>query len=151
MNMAAKLFLMLNAIAFMLIGIKTTVDPVAAMADLDMSPQSVTEANEIRSIYGGMHFSFGVMMLAGALLPALTRHALWFCAAFLGGLVGGRLSSLLLDGQPNELANFLLVFESVVLIAALCLQHGVRNNQNSPTRSEAVQQTSTISSDGIGR
>ncbi len=51
MNMAAKLFLMLNAIAFMLIGIKTTVDPVAAMADLDMSPQSVTVSTEIRSIY----------------------------------------------------------------------------------------------------
>lgn len=96
------------------------------MAALDLSPRTVTASNEIRSIYGGMHFSFGCMMLAGALISGLTRHALWFCAAFLGGLVAGRVSSLLLDGQPNTLANQLLVFESLALIAAAFLQHGVR-------------------------
>ena len=126
MKTAAKVFLILNAVAFMFIGINTTLDPGAAMAALDLSPRTVTASNEIRSIYGGMHFSFGAMMLAGALLPALTRHALWFCAAFLGGLVAGRVSSLLLDGQPNDLANFLLVFETAALLLALILQHTVR-------------------------
>ena len=127
MKIAAKIFLVLNTIAFMMIGINTTMDPGAAMAALDLAPQSVTASNEIRSIYGGMHFAFGCMMLAGAFMPGLTRHALWFCAAFLGGLVAGRLSSLMLDGQPNDLANFLLVFESVVLAAALFLQRGMRD------------------------
>jgi hypothetical protein len=126
MNTAARIFLILNAVAFILIGIKTMLDPVAGMAALDLSPRTVTASNEIRSIYGGMHFSFGCMMLAGALISSLTRHALWFCAAFLGGLVAGRVSSLLLDGQPNTLANQLLVFESLVFIAAAFLQHGIR-------------------------
>ena len=53
MNKAAKIFLVLNAIAFMLIGIKTTIDPVASLASQDLSPQSITAANELRSIYGG--------------------------------------------------------------------------------------------------
>ena len=126
MKTAAKVFLILNAVAFMFIGINTTLDPGAAMAALDLSPRTVTASNEIRSISGGKHFSFGCMMLAGALISGLTRHALWFCAAFLGGLVAGRVSSLLLDGQPNTLANQLLVFESLALIAAAFLQHGVR-------------------------
>ncbi len=133
MNKAAKIFLVLNAIAFMLIGIKTTIDPVASLASQDLSPQSITAANELRSIYGGMHFTFGCMMLAGALMASLTRHALWFCAAFLGGLVAGRLSSLILDGQPNDFVMFLLVFESVVLLCALILQHGIRGD--SPPKS----------------
>ena len=61
-------------------------------------------------------------------MASLTRHALWFCAAFLGGLVAGRLSSLILDGQPNDFVMFLLVFESVVLLCALILQHGIRGD-----------------------
>ena len=49
-----QIFLLLSGIGFMLIGINTFRDPIAAMAGVELGVQSINALNEVRANYGGM-------------------------------------------------------------------------------------------------
>ncbi|HWP66548.1 MAG TPA: DUF4345 family protein [Candidatus Limnocylindria bacterium] len=77
-----------------------------------------TAMNELTATYGGMHAALGVFFLLAAFVPALRLGALWAAAAFLSGLVIGRIVSLVRDGIPGPMPLALIVVELMgVLIA----------------------------------
>ena len=77
--------------------------------------------SEIRANYGGMHVLFGIFLIHGAFKMHVQRTALLVVAVFTGGLVLGRLTSLLLDGIPNAGVWLLLIAEAVLCLAASVL------------------------------
>jgi hypothetical protein len=116
-----RIYLALSALAFVLIGLNTFHDPVAAMAGLELQPSSVSAFNEVRANYGGLQVTIGLVLLAGVLSAAWLRPALWVSAAVTGGLVAGRLVSIALDGLPNSVVVGFFVLEIVATLAAFAL------------------------------
>ena len=92
----SRLFLSMSAIAFLLIGLNTLYDPVAAMTAIELQPTSISATNEIRANYGGMHLAFALIMLTGAIAASARRPALWMSFSITFGLVVGRLISFIL-------------------------------------------------------
>ena len=128
----SRLFLSMSAIAFLLIGLNTLYDPVAAMTAIELQPTSISATNEIRANYRGMHLAFALIMLTGAIAASARRPALWMIFSITFGLVVGRLISLLLDGMPNATADFLLALEIVSTAGAAGLLWFSRNISHEP-------------------
>lgn len=125
MSRLVKLFLILCALAFIYIGLATFHNPVAALAPVEITPLTVSAFNELRASYGGLQIGIGLLLLAGALLPSLTRPALLAQALMVGGLAAGRLVSIGLDGLPNGFVLMLLALESTIaLLSAVFLVWG---------------------------
>ena len=105
----------------MLIGVNTFRDPVAAMAGVELGVQSINALNEVRANYGGMQIGIGILLFSAALLQWLSRSALLALSLITGGLVVGRLVSIMLDGMPNTTVQALLILEFVTTVAAIFL------------------------------
>lgn len=116
-----QIFLLLSGIGFMLIGINTFRDPIAAMAGVELGVQSINALNEVRANYGGMQIGIGILLFSAALLQWLSRSALLALSLITGGLVVGRLVSIMLDGMPNTTVQALLILEFVTTVAAIYL------------------------------
>ena len=116
-----QIFLLLSGIGFMLIGINTFRDPIAAMAGVELGVQSINALNEVRANYGGMQMGIGILLFSAALLQWLSRSALLALSLITGGLVVGRLVSIMLDGMPNTTVQALLILEFVTTVAAIFL------------------------------
>ena len=116
-----QIFLLLSGIGFMLIGINTFRDPIAAIAGVELGVQSINALNEVRANYGGMQMGIGILLFSAALLQWLSRSALLALSLITGGLVVGRLVSIMLDGMPNTTVQALLILEFVTTVAAIFL------------------------------
>lgn len=116
MSRLVKLFLVLCALAFIYIGLATFHDPLAALAPVEITSNSVSALNELRANYGGLQIGIGLLLLIGALLPSMTRPALLVQALLVGGLAAGRLVSIGLDGLPNGFVLMLLALESTIAL-----------------------------------
>lgn len=68
-----------------------------------------------------LSIAMGLMVGYGALANRFRDAALLVVALFAGGLVLGRLVSLMLDGSPNEAIWALLIVESVGCVVAALL------------------------------
>lgn len=126
----SRLFLLPCGLAFMLIGLNTFHNPLAAMAGVELAVNSVSALNEIRANYGGLQIGMGLLLLAGWRMPTLTRSALLAQLLIVGGLACGRVISMSLDGLPNTKIQGLLVLESVIALMSLALlmtQKGATN------------------------
>jgi len=125
MSRLVKLFLILCALAFIYIGLATFHDPLAALAPVEITSNSVSALNELRANYGGLQIGIGLLLLIGALLPSMTRPALLVQALLVGGLAAGRLISIGLDGLPNGFVLMLLALESTIaLLSAVFFLQG---------------------------
>ena len=102
MTRLTQLFLLLSGMGFILIGVNTFRDPVAAMAGVELGVQSINALNEVRANYGGMQMGIGLLLVSAALMTWLTRPALLALSLVTGGLVVGRLMSIMIDGTPNS-------------------------------------------------
>ena len=116
-----QIFLVLSGIGFMLIGVNTFRDPVAAMAGVELGVQSINALNEVRANYGGMQIGIGILLFSAGLLSWLSRPALLALSLITGGLVVGRIVSMVLDGMPNTTVQALLILELLTTIAAIFL------------------------------
>ena len=105
----------------MLIGVNTFRDPVAAMAGVELGVQSINALNEVRANYGGMQIGIGILLFSAGLLSWLSRPALLALSLITGGLVVGRIVSMVLDGMPNTTVQALLILEFLTTIAAIFL------------------------------
>jgi hypothetical protein len=119
--MKEKIFLVLVGAIFIGLGTYNLVLPVAAISIFKITLVEVSSINEIRANYGGMHLLLGLFFLYGALANRFRDAALLVVAVFTGGLVLGRLVSLMLDGSPNEAIWALLIVESVGCVVAALL------------------------------
>lgn len=116
-----QVFLVLCGLAFVLIGINTFVDPLRAVAPLELNVNTVSALNELRATYGGMQIGIGLFLLAGVWRAALTRPALLAQALLVGGLVIGRLVGITLDGLPSGFVQGLLALELTISVLSVLL------------------------------
>lgn len=116
-----QVFLGLCGLAFVLIGINTFVDPLRAVAPLELNANTVSALNELRATYGGMQIGIGLFLLAGVGMAALMRPALLAQALLVGGLVVGRLVGIALDGLPSGFVQGLLALELTIAVLSVLL------------------------------
>ncbi len=121
MTRLTQLFLLLSGLGFILIGVNTFRDPVAAMAGVELGVQSINALNEVRANYGGMQMGIGLLLISAALMTWLTRPALLALSLVTGGLVVGRLMSVMIDGMPNSTVQALLGLEFFTTVIAIFL------------------------------
>lgn len=116
-----RFYLLVSALAFLWIGVNTMVDPRAALAPLDLTPQTNAALNEVRANYGAMQFAIGLLLMLGTLRERWRLTAVVTNMTLCGGLALGRLSSLWLDGMPNDFVFMLLAIEVTVAISGAVL------------------------------
>lgn len=119
--MAAKILLLLSGLVFAGVGLTSLVSPQTGVDPLGLQLVTINSLNEIRANYGGMHLLLGLFMLGGAVRDIWQRQALLIIALFTGGLVLGRVTSLLVDGTPDSVILSFLLIEAVGCLWATAL------------------------------
>jgi hypothetical protein len=112
MTTFAKIFLALNALVFIGLGLRGIWDPVA----------------EARAMYGGAHIALGLLFLYGAIQRSWLKSALLVLALFVGGLAAGRLAGVMADGANTPIILQFLGIEVVVTALALWLRRAVKDD-----------------------
>jgi hypothetical protein len=110
--------LALSGLAMLYVGWTGLTAPANLMEPLGIPLAGPSAHNEIRAAYGGMHVGIGIFLLATALRPALRGVGLWANLCIMGGLVAGRVASLVVDGAPGGFVFGLLAAESVATLAS---------------------------------
>ena len=95
-------YLVVTGLIFLIVGLRALLNPVAAVAiPYSLNANGIDAKNYLRSGAGGVAIAGGGVMIAGAFIPALTLSAAMISVTILGGLVFGRVVSLMLDGNPG--------------------------------------------------
>jgi Domain of unknown function (DUF4345) len=110
---------------FVIFGLTVLFAPGMITNSIHLMPSGRAGLGEMRGLYGGGFFGFGLVILAGLRCPASSQGLLLAMSIILGGIVVGRLLSLVLDqdfsfAAPNALFEF--------IIAAACYyesRHGL--------------------------
>lgn len=97
--------------ALVLVGLNGVFAPAALLAPLGIALPGASALSEARANYGGMHLGVGAFLVTGAVRRDLRTPALTVAALFLGGLVAGRVASLVVDGPPSAFVAGLLATE----------------------------------------
>jgi hypothetical protein len=116
--MKEKVFLIIVGLNFIGVGLYNLAQPVDGASIFEIVLANVSSINEIRANYGGMHLLLGLFLIHGAFKMHIQRTALLVVALFTGGLVLGRITSLVVDGSPNEVVWALFIVEAVGFLVA---------------------------------
>ncbi len=109
--MAARIFLGLSALLWLPYGIACFLNPGSLALGAGVAASSATGSTELRAMYGGLQAAIGLLAGAGALRPALARHALVTLAFVCGGLGVARLGGAALDGGFTQYTGMALGLE----------------------------------------
>jgi len=113
-------YLLVTGALFILVGLRALIGPVGAVArPFGIAADTPDTLHYIRSGSGGVALGCGSAMIAGGILPAYALAGLVVGVAVLGGLVAGRLYSLVVDGRPGRIALMSGGFEAFGLISGL--------------------------------
>jgi len=85
---------------------------------LDVQKLDLNFAHILRAVMG-LYLALGCFWLYAAFDPRYRNAAILTAALFAGGLVTGRLLSLVLDGRPSSLLMFYVVIELVLVPIAI--------------------------------
>lgn len=121
MQVFARFFLGITGLVFAGLGVFNLLFPVHGIIGFEIFPSTISALNEIRANYGGMHLALGLFFLSEASIRPLRAPALLVAALFTGGLVAGRLVSLVWDGKPNPFVWTLFSVECVGCLVASAL------------------------------
>ncbi|WP_225725189.1 MULTISPECIES: DUF4345 domain-containing protein [unclassified Nocardia] len=122
----ARIFLLVAATAFLLIGINSMLRPAAMAAGGGLTTTTTAGLSEIRANYGGMHLTIAAFLGLGALWPPARPHALSLVAVVCGGLVLGRLVGIAVDGIPPTGTLLLSAIETTATAISCLLLHHTR-------------------------
>lgn len=114
-----SLFLVLMGLAFANVGVQALVNPEGIMGFVDVELNNPSARNSIRAYYGAVNLFFGLFLILGSW--KLKKEALILVNLYCWGFVVGRVSSLALDGTPNDFVMNWLIIESVSGVIALLL------------------------------
>ena len=101
MNKAARGFLYLFVVLFMAIGVTAMFAPDVIAAKLALTPVNLAGTSELRGLYGGGFFGFGIVLLCGLRCKLLAPGLLTAMAIIMGGVVVGRMVSLAIDHETT--------------------------------------------------
>jgi hypothetical protein len=119
-----QLALVVAAAVFAWVGVTGLLAPETIAGPVALGIETTSARNEIRANYGGMHLGVCVLFGAGAFVARLRRFATLLLTVFTGGLVAGRVLSMLVDGMPNAFVIQLLILEAVSAGAGAALLWG---------------------------
>jgi hypothetical protein len=113
----ARAYLIIMAIALMLIGLAALAAPEAVSRELALLPQAGKGLAELRGLYGGLFIAWGVIMLWSIRATDIASGLLIAMIIMMGTIAAARLVSLVLDREPafNVPA---LVFEGLIAVAS---------------------------------
>lgn len=117
--MITRIYLALVAAAFFAFGGWSLVDPIGMTSSLEVMVSGANGAYEMAGIYGGVSLGAAVLNLAGAALPRMSRPALWFNAAYMGGYLFARAAAYFIHGAPTSAYIPFIAFEAVVCFGAV--------------------------------
>lgn len=127
-NKVTLVFLILMGLAFVKVGIETTVSPQAVLDNVGIELNNNSALSSMRAVYGGMHFIFGVFCIWAAF--KFKREGLGLLILYTGGFVLGRLTGIILEGSANAFVTQWLVTETISLGIALFLFYKLRRVVN---------------------
>jgi hypothetical protein len=115
----AQVFLGIMGLAFCKVGVEALIDPQAVLQQVGIALDNPSAMSSMRAVYGGMHFTFGLLCFWCALKqPA---PALWLVALYTAGFITGRTVSLVIDGAPNPFVLTWLGTEAFSHVASVAL------------------------------
>jgi hypothetical protein len=114
--LSSKVFLGLMALAFCNVGLQTLIDPPSVFANVGIQLNNASALSSMRAVYGGMHLVFGLFCGIAAFRNPLP--GLGLVMLYTSGYVIGRLSGLIIDGEPNEFVRLWLITETLSLTIA---------------------------------
>ncbi len=114
-----QLFLMLASLVVSIIALLYGISPTwFAQTFLNESTLSVDHAHIFRAVMT-LYLSLGLFWLSAAFNPKYRNPAVLTTAIFAGGLVIGRLVSLLVDGRPSTILLVYIAMELSLVPVAL--------------------------------
>lgn len=119
--LAARIFLGASALLWTPYAIQCLLDPGSLAEAAGVAATSATGSAELRAMYGGLQAALGLLALAGALRPALARHALIALAVVCGGLGVARLGAAFAGDAFSAYTGMALGFELGTLALASVL------------------------------
>lgn len=108
---ATQIFLALMGLAFCKVGIETFINPQAVLDSVGIELNNPSALSSMRSVYGGLHFTFGLFCFYAIWKDHAT--ALKLLSLYTTGFVIGRISGILVDGMPNEFVSTWLITETI--------------------------------------
>ena len=109
-------FLFVNGLIFLIVGLRALLKPDDAVAvPYGLTVEGIDARNYLRASAGGVTIVAGAVQILGVVMPEFAVPALVMVVTLLGGLVAGRLFSLIIDGNPGIVPWVAGFFESVGL------------------------------------
>ncbi len=95
-------YLFINGLIFLIVGLRALLKPTEAVAiPYSLEGHHVDAKNYLRSAAGGVTIACALVQLAAPFYQPLQLPALVLVVTVLGGLVAGRLFSMIVDGVPG--------------------------------------------------
>lgn len=117
--MIVRIFLALIGLTYIAFGLWSLTNPLGMTSQLGVEVGGPNGAFEMAGIYGGVSLGAAAICLAGAALTAMTRPALWFLTAYMGGYCAARPVAWVMHGAPTSEFHAFIAFEFAVLIGAI--------------------------------
>lgn len=116
-----SIYLLLNGLLFLGLGVAYLLMPVRMAAKTDFVLSSDVAVIELRAIYGGMEVAVGALLVFCALRNGWMTSGLVFTAIVYGGFVAGRVIGMIAADNPGGMTWKLLAFEVTDLLIGLAL------------------------------
>ena len=107
------------SLGFLSFGLLFLVAPASLMTLVEIPLSSPIAVMELRAVYGGFFFGAGFFLMVCARRESWLRPGLAAQASMMGGLVAGRVLSLIAQGAANPFQWLLFLSEIIGLIISV--------------------------------
>jgi hypothetical protein len=115
----ARWVLLVVALAFAAPGLGFLFAPTRFAAAVDVALLGPTGFSDARAVLGGLEVGLAVFLASCALSVAWQHAGLLAASCALGGMIAGRVGSLLHDGMPGAFGWLLVAIEIALALAVL--------------------------------
>jgi hypothetical protein len=116
MRLIAKAYLVFMALSFAVVGTAALADPQAVASRLDLLPQSVKGAAEVRCLYGGGFISWSLIIIGALRYRSVAQGMLMAMGLTMGSIATVRLASGVLD-HGRGFDPVAILFEALIPVA----------------------------------
>lgn len=120
-ELATPLFIGANLAVFAAFAAGSLVAPQAFAAQLDITLGSASAIADFRAVYGGLSLGVGVLFALSLREVSLRPTAVLLATLTAGGLMLGRLITMVTDGMPGPLVLVFLGSEVIAVAVGLVL------------------------------
>ncbi len=102
-------------------GLRYLIDPAEVVAATTVPVDTVDQAHLLRAGFGGVLVAVAIAAFVAVVFTRALRSGLVVVGVSMGGLAGGRIVSLVVDGEPSDGLIPLLVVEVVLAVIGFVL------------------------------